>query len=240
MIFFLNHSQVHKSFAIGVVLSGTAFDGTAGLKKIREAGGVTIAQDPETTRFKSMPQSAIAADTVDFVLAPEAIPSKLIDIRNSYITNHGYSEEEHIPKEEEEILAQIINLIFLRTSNDFSHYKQPALRRRIAKRMVILKKETLEDYYNALRNSKEEQDLLFNDFLIPATYFFRDEDFFESLSDLVFPNLVQNIKNNNLRIWVAGCSSGEEAYSLAICLHEFLSQRNLKEIRIKIFASDLS
>lgn len=238
-IFFESLAEVHKSFAIGVILSGTAFDGTAGLKKIKEAGCATIAQDPGTARFKSMPQNAIEADTVDFVLAPEAIPSKLIDIRNSYITNHAYSDEEEVLKDEKEILVQIINLIFLRTGNDFGHYKQPSIRRSIAKRMVILKKETLEDYYNALRNSKEEQDLLFNDFLIPVTYFFRDDYFFESLPDLVFPNLVQNAQNNNLRIWVAGCSSGEEAYSLAICLHEFLSQRNLK-IRVRIFASDIS
>jgi two-component system CheB/CheR fusion protein len=239
-IFFESLAQVHKSFAIGVILSGTAFDGTAGLKKIKDAGGATIAQDPHTARFKSMPQNAIEADTVDFILAPEAIPSKLIDIRNSYITNHAYSEEEHISKEEQKVLNQIINLIFLRTGNDFGHYKQPTIRRRISRRMVILKKQTLEDYYNALRNSKEEQDLLFNDFLIPITYFFRDEHFFESLSDLVFPNLVQNTQNNTLRIWIAGCSTGEEAYSLAICLHEYLFQNNLNEIRVKIFASDLS
>lgn len=239
-IFFESLAQVHKSFAIGVILSGTAFDGTAGLKKIREAGGATIAQDPQTARFKSMPQSAIDANTADFVLAPEAIPCKLIDIRKSYLTNHAYSEEEHISKEEGKILAQIINLIFLRTGHDFSNYKQPTIRRRIAKRMVILEKQTLEDYYNTLRNSNEQQDLLFNDFLIPVTYFFRDEDFFESLPDIVFPELIQNIQNNTLRIWAAGCATGEEAYSLAICLHEFLSQRNLKEIRVKIFASDIS
>ncbi|TDW52113.1 signal transduction histidine kinase [Flavobacterium sp. 270] len=239
-IFFESLAQVHKSFAIGVLLSGTAFDGTAGLKKIREAGGATIAQDPGTTRFKSMPQSAIEADTVDFVLAPEAIPSKLIDIRNSYITSHAYSEEEHLSKDEEQILVQIIHLIFLRTGNDFGHYTQPTIRRRIARRMVILQKQTLGDYYNALRNSKEEQDLLFNDFLIPVTYFFRDEHFFESLPHLVFPELIQNIQNNTLRIWVAGCSTGEEAYSLAICLDEYLSENSLSEIRVKIFASDIS
>ena len=239
-IFFESLAQVHKSFAVGVILSGTAFDGTAGLKKIREQGGATIAQDPATAGFKSMPQSAIEADTVDFVLAPEDMPSKLIEIRNRYITNHGYSEKEHIPEEEEEILVQIIRLIFLRTGNDFSHYKQPTIRRRIARRMVILGKETLEDYYNALQNSKEQQDLLFNDFLIPVTYFFRDGHFFESLPHLVFPELIQNIQNNTLRIWVAGCSTGEEAYSLAICLDEYLSKNNLSEIRVKIFASDIS
>jgi two-component system CheB/CheR fusion protein len=239
-IFFESLAQVHKSFAIGVVLSGTAFDGTVGLKQIKEFGGATIAQEPETALFKGMPQSAIDADVIDFILAPEDIASQLIEIRKSYITNHAYSEEEHIPKDEEEILNQIVNLVFLRTGNDFRHYKQPTIRRRIARRMVILRKENMQDYYNTLRNDKNEQDLLFNDFLIPVTYFFRDESYFEALPTLVFPQLINNIVNNNLRIWIAGCASGEEAYSLAISLHEYLSQKNLKEVRVQIFASDIS
>ena len=239
-IFFESLAQVHKSFAIGVVLSGTAFDGTIGLKKIKELGGATIAQEPETAAFKGMPQSAIDADVIDYILAPEDIAPKLVEIRKSYITNHAYSEDEHIPHDEEEILNQIINVVFLRTGNDFRHYKQPTIRRRIARRMVILRKETMQDYFNTLRNDKSEQDALFNDFLIPVTYFFRDEKHFESLSDIVFPQLINNIVNNNLRIWIAGCASGEEAYSLAICLHEYLTQKNLKEVRVQIFASDIS
>jgi len=239
-IFFESLAQVHKSFAIGVILSGTAFDGTIGLKKIKEFGGATIAQEPETAAFKGMPQSAIDADVIDYILPPEQIASRLIEIRKSYITNHAYSEEEHIPKEEEDILNQIINLVFLRTGNDFRHYKQPTIRRRIARRMVILRRETMQDYYNILRNDKNEQDALFNDFLIPVTYFFRDEKYFETLPTLVFPQLINNIVNNNLRIWVAGCASGEEAYSLAICLHEYLTQKNLKDVRVQIFASDIS
>ena len=150
-IFFESLAQVHKSFAIGVILSGTAFDGTIGLKKIKEFGGVTIAQEPETAAFKGMPQSAIDADVIDYILDPEQIASQLIEIRKSYITNHAYSEQEHIPKEEEDILNQIINLVFLRTGNDFRHYKQPTIRRRIARRMVILRRETMQDYYNILR-----------------------------------------------------------------------------------------
>jgi two-component system CheB/CheR fusion protein len=239
-IFFESLAQVHKSFAIGVILSGTAFDGTYGLKKIKELGGVTIAQDPETAAFKGMPQNAIDADVVDYILAPERIPEQLLQIQKSYTINHGYSEEEHIPQNEEEILNQIINVVFLRTGNNFSHYKQPTIRRRIARRMVIVRKEGLEEYYHYLRNDKAEQDLLFNDFLIPVTYFFRDTKFFESLPTIVFPALVQNTVNNNLRIWVAGCASGEEAYSIAICIHEYLAGKNNKDIKVQIFASDIS
>ena len=239
-IFFESLAQVHKTFAIGVVLSGTAFDGTIGLKKIKEAGGVTIVQDPETATFKGMPQSAIESDVADYVLAPENIASQLLEIQKSYIINHAYTEKEHVSKEEEEIIQRIINLIFLKTGNDFRHYKKPTIRRRIARRMVTVRRENLEDYFNYLRNDKTEQELLFNDFLIPVTYFFRDQKSFENLSETIFPLLIQNITNNNLRIWVAGCATGEEAYSLAICLHEYLSLNNLKDIKVQIFASDIS
>lgn len=239
-IFFESLAEVHKSFAVGVVLSGTAYDGTFGLKRIKEQGGATIAQDPETAAYKGMPQSAIEADAADFVLAPENIPAQLLKIHSSYEVNHGYSEDENFSVNEDEILKKIINIIFLRSGNDFRHYKQATLRRRIARRMVSLKKDALEDYHNALRNDKSEQDLLFNDLLIPVTYFFRDASYFESLSKTVFPQLVQNAVDNNLRIWVAGCATGEEAYSLAICLHEFLTENNYKDIRVQIFASDIS
>jgi two-component system CheB/CheR fusion protein len=239
-IFFRSLAEVHKSFSIGVILSGTAFDGTAGLKRIKEEGGATIAQDPETAAFKGMPQNAIDADTADFILAPEDIPAQLLKIHDSYETNFGYSDQEHIPQDEEEVLNQIVNVVFLRSGNDFRHYKQPTIRRRIARRMVLLRKETLQDYYNVLRIDKPEQDLLFNDFLIPVTYFFRDLHFFETLPEEVFPQLVQNAVNNNLRIWVAGCSTGEEAYSIAISLHEYLSEKNHKDIKVQIFASDIS
>ncbi|KQB42674.1 chemotaxis protein CheB [Flavobacterium aquidurense] len=239
-IFFESLAQVHKSFAIGIILSGTAFDGTFGLKKIKELGGVTIAQDPDTAAFKGMPQSAIEADTVDYVLAPELIPQQLVEIQKSYKINHAYTEQDHELKNEEEILNQITNLILLRTGNDFSNYKRPTIRRRISRRMVISRKNTLEDYYYYLRNDKTEQDLLFNDFLIPVTYFFRDTSVFDSLTNLVFPQLIHNLSNNNLRIWVAGCATGEEAYSIAISIHEFLAEKNNKDIKVQVFASDIS
>ncbi|OOV17755.1 CheR family methyltransferase [Flavobacterium sp. LM4] len=239
-IFFESLADVHRTFAIGVILSGTGFDGTLGFKKIKELGGATIAQDPETAAFKGMPQSAIETDAADYILAPEKIPSQLLEIHKSYITNYGYTEEEHIPKNDEEIFFQIINLILLRTGNDFRHYKYPTIRRRIARRMVPTERNTIEDYYNFLRNNKNEQDLLFNDFLIPVTYFFRDQEAFESLPNIVYPSLIRNITNNNLRIWVAGCSTGEEAYSIAISLHEYLLQTNNTDIKVQIFASDIS
>lgn len=106
--------------------------------------------------------------------------------------------------------------------------------------MVICKKYAIEDYYNYLRNDKAEQDYLFNDLLIPVTYFFRDSDVFDSLPHLVFSDIIQNTVNNTVRIWAAGCATGQEAYSLAICIHEYLVQKNLPDIKVQIFASDIS
>lgn len=240
-VFFESLAEVHKTFAIGVVLSGTAFDGTMGLKRIKEVGGATIAQDPDSAAYKSMPQSAIDADAVDYVLAPEKIPAQLLQIYNTYESNYAYAEEEeNIPKDEEEILRQIIKIVYQKTGNDFIQYKQPTIRRRIARRMVITKKDSINDYLNLLRNDKAEQDQLFNDFLIPVSYFFRDPKIFESLKEVIFPQIVQNATNKTLRIWVAGCSTGEEAYSIAISIHEFLSDNGKEDIKVQLFASDVS
>jgi len=237
--FFTSLAEVYKSSAIGILLSGASSDGTTGLKVIKEFGGATLAQDPETTSFKTMPQNAIDSEAIDYILPPENIPSQLTHIRHSFEASYAYTESEHMPDDEEELLSQIIKIIYARTGNDFRHYKQPTIRRRIARRMVVTQKEELSDYLNYLRNEKAEQDLLFNDLLIPVSYFFRDFKIFESLNDTIFPQLVQNCSSKTLRIWVAGCSTGEEAYSLAISLHEFLLSRK-HDIKVQIFASDIS
>lgn len=238
-IFFESLAQVHTTFAVGVLLSGTAFDGTFGLKKIKENGGVTIAQNPDTAPFKAMPKNAIDADIIDYILKPEDIPFQLQKIHQSYKSNDAYTDEDHILKNED-MLHQIINLILLRTGNDFRYYKQPTLRQSIARRMAATKKDTIEEYFNLLRNHETEQDHLFHDFVIPVTFFFRDSKSFESLSRVAFPLLIKNAKKNSLRIWVAGCTTGEEAYSLAISIHEYLVQTDNLQIKVQIFASDLS
>lgn len=233
-------AEIYKSFSIGILLSGTGFDGAFGLKKMKEYGGVTILQHPDTAPFKTMSQNNVETDFVDFILSPEETVFQLAAIRKSYQDNYAYSDDEHIPKKEENVLNQILNLILQKTENDFFDYKRPAIRRRITRRMVILKKETMSDYYTILRNNKNEQELLFNDLLIPVTYFFRDEDSFESLSKTILPQLIQNCTNNTLRVWSVACSTGEEAYSLAILICEYLTQHNIKDLKVQIFASDIS
>ena len=201
-VFFESLAEVHKTFAIGVVLSGTAFDGTMGLKKIKEVGGVTIAQDPDSAAYKGMPQSAIDSDAVDYILPPEKIPAQLLKIYNTFESNHAYVDEsESIPKDDDDVLRQIIKIIHQKTGNDFIHYKQPTIRRRIARRMVITKKEEMRDYLNFLRNDKAEQDLLFNDFLIPVSYFFRDDKVFEMLKEIVFPSSLPTLR---IKLFVSG------------------------------------
>lgn len=239
-LFFESLAEVHKSFAIGIVLSGTGFDGSQGLKRIKEEGGVTYSQHPDSATFNGMPQSAINSGAVDFVLDPDKIPEHLLLIEKAYETTDAHSEDSHATKSNEDIFKSILRILKLRTGNDFSHYKEATIRRRIARRMLLTKKEEPATYLNFLRNEKIEQDALFNDVLIPVSYFFRDTKIFEKLCNEILPQILKN-KNatDTIRVWTAGCSTGEEAYSLAICLYEYLSEK-VPGMKIQLFASDIS
>ena len=243
-IFFKSLADVHKEFAVGVVLSGTGSDGTLGLKAIKDHGGISIAQDSESASYNSMPQSAVSAGVVDFILAPENIPAHLLQINNTYESAHFFKkEEEELPKDDEAIFKQILMLLRQRSGVDFTYYKQPTFHRRIARRIAIVKKKNLSDYLKLLRSDKAEQDALFQDVLIPVTSFFRDPKTFQTLTDTVFPAILKSkAMDDPIRIWIAGCSTGEEAFSIAICLHEFLAQTLSKGTgtKIQLFASDIS
>src|ERR1019366_3446532 len=239
-IFFSSLAEVHQSHAIGVVLSGNGADGTLGLKRIKDHGGITFAQDLGSAAYDSMPQSAIKSGVGDFILSPEDMPKQLLNLNDTFniLPSNGHA----IPKEltEEESFKQI--LAFLRMSNgvDFTYYKQTTIRRRILRRLVILKLEKIADYLVYLQQNKPEQDTLFQDMLIPVTAFFRDPKIFENLCKTVLPELIKNkLSVNPLRIWVAGCSSGKEAYSIAMCVHEYLSDK-ISTITIQVFATDVS
>ncbi len=239
-VFFTSLADVHKELAVGVVLSGTGSDGTLGLKAIKEHGGITIAQDTDSSAYDAMPQSAINAGVVDFILAPENIPQQLLQINHldgKTVTPHA---DARVPKNDDLIFKQILSLIRLNSGVDFTFYKQPTPRRRIARRMAICKTATLSSYLKLLRANKEEQTALFQDMLIPVTSFFRDTKFFKELSSTIIPLLLKNKPvEEPIRVWVAGCSTGEEAYSIAICIHECLSEKTANK-RIQIFASDIS
>jgi two-component system CheB/CheR fusion protein len=227
--------------AIGVVLSGTASDGTLGLKAIKNAGGITVAQEPESAKCDGMPKSAILAGCVDFVLPPKRIAKEL-----SQITYHPYvgiSNLEHakplLPEWDEEWM-RIFKLLRDTSRVDFTLYKKPTVTRRIARRMASKKIERLGEYLRYLQSNPEELDALYRDLLIHVTSFFRDPEVFRALRNKILPQiLARTPAGDPIRVWVPGCSTGEEAYSIAICLLESLGDR-ATSTPIQIFASDIS
>ncbi len=234
-LFFTSLAEVHQSHAIGVVLSGTATDGTLGLKAIKDHGGITFAQDEASAAYDGMPHSAAQAGVVDFILPPEKIPEKLLEVIK--IINGGRDGEKEMPLEDELVYKQIISLLRIRKGTDFTYYKQTTIRRRILRRMALKKYEEPTAYLKYLRENKSEQDGLYQDLLIPVTSFFRDQKSFDNLSETVFPQIIKNkIPGEPIRVWVAGCSTGEEAYSIAICFKELLGENQ----RLQIFATDIS
>ena len=236
--FFFRSLAAHRgSEALGVVLSGTASDGTLGLQAIKAAGGVTFAQEIQTAKYDGMPKSAIAAGVADFVLPPAGIARQLVSIaRDSQRPIEGRETAE--PAESE--LARILRLVRIATGVDFTHYKHGTLGRRIKRRMSLRGFATLEDYRQDLERNREEATALCESCLITVTAFFREPAVFDQLKKTVFPALVENRRSDDpIRIWTPGCATGEEAYSIAICLMEFLDERNVT-IPFEIFATDIS
>lgn len=227
--------------AIGVILSGSASDGTLGMKAIKAEGGITFAQDDGSAKFDSMPRSAIAAGYVDFVLPPDEIARELARIaRHPYFTPGTPVEAEGEPKPGPDDLHNVFILLRSATGVDFSHYKMTTINRRINRRMVLHNMDVLSDYINYLRDNRAELQALYKDILINVTSFFREPESFEALKTEIFPRLVSDRPSDSpLRIWVPGCSTGEEAYSVAMCAVEFLSDVKSK-VGTQIFATDIS
>ena len=228
-------AEVYHNNAIGIILSGTATDGTIGLQSVKAHGGITFAQD-DTAAFKGMPESAAASGFVDFVCSPEQMTRELAAIRQ-----HPYTvQPEQAANLDERELRKIHIILHTRRGVDFSHYKQSTINRRILRRMALARLQTLTDYVSLLRENATEIDLLYRDLLINVTSFFREPTLFETLSRDIFPQLLKERKPGEpIRIWVPACSTGEEACSLAICLFEYLGDEAIST-PIQIFATDLS
>ncbi|MBV8415130.1 MAG: hypothetical protein JO251_07970, partial [Verrucomicrobia bacterium] len=251
--------------AAGVILSGANTDGALGIEAIKAEGGITLAQDPISARHRDMPTAAIETGCVDFVLPPAAIGQELARIdKHPYVRTLPLVEPEASvgstqPKSEGEAAeeqaridsesersraAQSVQRIFslLRSSVgvDFTMYKPATVQRRIQRRMALLRIEKIEDYARLLRSNEAEIVALYQDILIKVTSFFRDSAAFDYLKRWIFPRMLKGrSKDDSLRIWVPGCSSGEEAYSIAICLAEYLGRRR-SDFPVQIFATDLS
>ena len=237
-LFFASLAEVHQSHAIGVVLSGTGTDGTLGLKAIKDHGGITFAQNGESAQYDGMPLSAVHAGVVDFILSPDQMPQKLLEVIHIISGAAVNPPDQGLPQKAEDVYKQILSLLRIRKGVDFTYYKQNNIRRRILRRMALNKNEDLAVYLDYLRENKTEQNILFHDMLIPVTSFFRDPKVFDNLCESIFPAIIVNkIPGETIRIWVAGCSTGEEVYSMAICFKEFLGERTEK---LQIFATDLS
>ncbi|MGI4021901.1 MAG: chemotaxis protein CheB [Janthinobacterium lividum] len=219
--------------AIAVVLSGLGSDGTEGVKAINKAGGMIIARNPETSEFGSMPSNAIATGVVDFILEPAAMPDAIeefVKYKVELLVDQQYDEKN---------VAAIIDLIRERLPLDFSGYKQSTILRRIKRRAAYHNFTKLEDYSNFLVSSQEEIEVLAQDFLISVTSFFRDKKAFEFLQSEILPSIIENhTPGEELKLWVAGCATGEEAYSMAILVYRQL-QENLEDTLVKIFATDI-
>jgi two-component system CheB/CheR fusion protein len=227
--------------AIGVILSGTASDGALGMAAIKAEGGITFAQDQHTAKFDGMPRAAVAAGCVDFILPPDGIARELVRIgRHPYLIE----PEQPVPVEpapgHDTEIGGIFQLLRAVTGVDFTHYKSPTIRRRISRRMILHKIDSLAMYLTYLRDHPDEVSALYNDILINVTSFFRDPEAFKALKTRVFPHLVDNRPPDSpLRLWVPGCATGEEAYSLAIAILEFLGDR-ASSTPLQIFATDIS
>lgn len=240
-ILFSSLAETHKENVIGIVLSGSATDGTRGLKEIKLAGGITFAQD-DSAKFNSMPNSAIAEGVVDFVLSPKEIAAEL-----NWMSAHPLMRRQVIKRTpEDEIentdpdLKNILRLIHQRKRVDFSHYKMNTIKRRMLRRMLIHRIKTIKQYAGLLEESDSEIDMLYQDLLINVTEFFRNAETFELLKTKVFPQLLKTkAPGEPFRIWVAACATGEEVYSIAMLLLEIQGNKGTN-IPFQIFASDLS
>tara|TARA_R110001599_G_C12274642_1_gene661983 strand:- start:2290 stop:6324 length:4035 start_codon:yes stop_codon:yes gene_type:complete len=239
-VFFSSLAKEHTQHAVGIVLSGTGSDGTAGIRDIKASGGITFAQSPETAQFDGMPRAAIATGQVDIVCSVEDMPAHISEyLAHGYADQVSNAETALATPDDEANLKSIIALLHARLGHDFRGYKKGTLKRRIARRMGLRNIQKLSDYLTYLREQEGEARELYRDLLISVTSFFRDPEAYRALETIVLAKLVaEKGSDEPIRVWVPGCATGEEAYSIAILLIEKLDAAN-KRCPIQIFATDL-
>ena len=236
--FFRSLAEDQHERAIGIILSGTGTDGTIGLKAIKGESGMIMVEEPESAQYSGMPASAIATGMADYVLPPAAMPKQLIAYANGpYLRERApIAEDQPIPNEP---LQKILVLVRARSGNDFSAYKASTLRRRIDRRMNVHQIKNYTQYVRYLQNNPHELDILFKELLIGVTNFFRDPEAWESLSKEPLLELLESRPDGyTIRAWVPGCSTGEEAFSLAIAIRE-CAEKIKKHFEVQIFATDM-
>lgn len=233
--FLTSLAQEHGDKAMGIILSGTGSDGAYGIQAIREHGGITIVQDVESAKYDGMPQSAVQTGCVDLVLSPPEIGSHLTKILNA-ARDFKEFRSTNLP---ETPTSDLLQILLAHTRVDFRDYKQTTIGRRIRRRMVALNIESEEEYTEFCRHNPTAVDALFKDLLISVTRFFRDKEAFEQLT-AILPKLVERRGSTQFRVWVAGCATGEEVYSIAMALCEALRCTPAEfKTRVQIFATDI-
>jgi two-component system CheB/CheR fusion protein len=241
-LFFRSLAEDQGSRAVGIVLSGTASDGTLGLRAIKAAGGLTFAQDEKSAKYAGMPHSAAAAGVVDFVLPPQDIARSMARVAGHPLAPRpvrmaGRASLEVAVGPE---IPQIFALLKTSFGVDFGQYKPATIERRIARRMFLGRIDTLGEYFRRLKASRNELDALYHDLLINVTSFFREPELFDGLRRRVYHRLFRARSiDSPVRVWVPGCSTGEEAYSIAISMMEHLGD-SPRNIPVQIFATDVS
>ncbi len=232
---FCSLAQAQRDRAVGIVLSGTGSDGTLGIREIRAAGGLTMVQDPRTADYGSMPQSAISSGAVDYVLGPADIGERLID----YVHRAYPTARQAVQEQETDSLERILNVLAVRTHRDFRAYKRNTIRRRIERRMGLSQTADVESYLERLRNDENEAQALSREMLISVTSFFREPEAFDALQKQALQDIVQRKpEQSTVRVWVPGCASGEEAYSVALLLHEMLVDQR-RTCGLQVFGTDI-
>ncbi len=241
-VLFSSLASAQNERAIAVVLSGMGSDGTLGLQAVKATGGLTVVETPESAQFDAMPTSAIEADCADIVARPEEMPDRIL----AYVRRVPEPEESphraHQPPESLKRLLPLLNVLQEHTRHDFSHYKPSSLNRRIERRMAIHRISDLSDYTRFLMDNKQEVQMLFRELLIGVTEFFRDPETWDYLVNDALPELINGQpEGHTMRAWVVGCSTGEEAYSLAMAFTEALENTTpTQKTDLQIFATDIS
>lgn len=233
--FFSSLKAVLGEKAIAVILSGTGSDGASGIREIKEVGGLTIVQQPDTADYDGMPNSAIGTGLVDYIIPVSEMPQVILnhlenEFKKHLIIKNNKASENHI--------SEIFDIIAKHTGHDFSHYKKNTIHRRIERRLTVNKLKSLESYLTFLQKNAKEVGILYKELLISVTSFFRDKETFEYIRKNLVPALMSNSKDETLRLWVPACATGQEAYSWAILLQNYADDNKLT-VDIQVFASDI-
>ncbi len=236
--FFQSLADDMEEYAIGIILSGFGSDGTIGIRAVKSMGGMVIAQDPDSAVSGSMPSSAIDTDLVDYIAPPEKIPEDLI----SYVKRIGKRPPKRIIGKDEETLSSLQKILILirnKTGHDFSLYKESTINRRIARRMNVHQIDKVSDYLEYIQKHPKEINTLFKELLINVTSFFRDSDGFKAFEKYLISEVLDKKRDGErVRIWVPGCSTGEEVYSIAMIIQEYLDQSG-RHLEVQLFGTDI-